>query len=186
MLGVSLGGNNILHWLGTRGEKAREYVDAAVAVSASMELSKAFKILHRSIGLLYELNLMFSLRKKAYEKLERFPGCFDPKKLQKVWSISAYDDVITAPLNNYKDAEDYYAKCSSSPLLKNIRVPTLIIHALNDPIVGGTWLPKAEDVSEDVVLEYSKDGGHCGFPVGPFPGRLDYLPKRTLEFCLQH
>ncbi|MCD8340253.1 MAG: alpha/beta fold hydrolase [Burkholderiales bacterium] len=184
--GVSLGANNLLHWLGTRKEKARELVNAVVAVSAPMDLVDGFKRLHQGFSRLYELNFIFPLRKKAFEKLRRFPGCFDDSELHSIWSMEKYDDVITARINNFKNGHEYYQYCSSKPLLKYIRVPTLVIHALNDPIVGGDWVPTADEVSEDVVLEYSKDGGHCGFPIGRFPGSLGYLPSRTLDFCLQH
>ena len=69
----------------------------------------------------------------------------------------------------YKNADDYWTKCSSSRVLKGIRVPVLAMNALNDPIVGKKSLPMESEVSKQVTLEYTQDGGHCGYPLGPFP-----------------
>jgi predicted alpha/beta-fold hydrolase len=88
---------------------------------------------------------------------------------------------VTARLHGFRDADDYWARVSSKPLLKSITVPTLVINAGNDPFLPASALPGDADVSPAVVLEQPATGGHVGFPSGPFPGNLRWLPQRLLQ-----
>jgi predicted alpha/beta-fold hydrolase len=94
----------------------------------------------------------------------------------------AFDDAVTAPLHGFAGTLDYWKRASSKPWLPAIALPTLVLNAKNDPFVPHTSLPGAHEASRDVVLEQPEEGGHCGFMVGPFPGRLDWLPQRLLQF----
>lgn len=183
-MGVSLGANNLLYWLGTRGESALEIVDKAVAVCSPLDLVKSNERITQGFSRLYEWNFVHTLKRKALEKVTKYPNHIDLERLKAVRSIKDFDDVYTAPIHGFRDAIDYWTQCSSLPKLINIKVPTLMINALNDPVVGDKFLPSEKDVSSSITLEYPLEGGHCGFPQGRFPGSLGFLPKRTLKFCL--
>jgi predicted alpha/beta-fold hydrolase len=97
-------------------------------------------------------------------------------------TFRAIDDLYTAPVHGFKDAEDYWASTSSKPWLKEIRVPTLVINARNDPFLPESALPSKAEVSDAVMLEFPPEGGHVGFVSGKFPGDLEWLPRRMIGF----
>lgn len=185
-MGVSLGANNLLFWLGTGKEKVNGLINAAVAICSPMDLIKSSERITTGFSKIYDLNFIRTMKEKAIKKAKEFPGYVDLEAIKKIKDLKDFDDVITSKMFGYKDALDYWKKCSSRQVLKDITVPTLVINAFNDPIVGKDSLPSEDEVSDKVVLEYTQDGGHCGYPLGPFPGNLGYLPKRTLDFCLNH
>jgi predicted alpha/beta-fold hydrolase len=98
-------------------------------------------------------------------------------------TLRGIDELCTAPIHGFKDAEDYYRRSSSKPFLPQIRVPTLLLNARNDPFVPAAILPIPGEVSKCVTLEFPEDGGHVGFVAGGFPGRMDWLPRRIVRFC---
>jgi predicted alpha/beta-fold hydrolase len=180
--GVSLGGNALLKWLGDYGESAAPIVDAAVGISVPLNLMATGNALGRGFNLVYTRNFLATLRAMSLAKLERFPGLYDANAVRASRTLREFDDLVTAPLHGFKDADDYWTRGSSKPGLKNIRVPTLILNARNDPLVPAPALPRAGEVSAAVTLEQPEQGGHAGFVSGRFPGNLDWLPQRVLEF----
>ncbi len=179
--GVSLGGNALMKWLGEAGAAAGELVSAACAVSAPLDLMAAGLNLQRGFNMLYTRRFLATLKKKSIAKLAAFPDLFDLAMMRGSRNLYQFDNVVTAPLHGYRDTDDYWTRASSKPLLKHIAVPTLIINALNDPFVPAESLPTSDEVSRCVRLEYPAAGGHAGFVSGPFPGRLDWLPRRLLH-----
>ena len=91
----------------------------------------------------------------------------DMKDIHDFWS---FDDKVTAPLHGFKSAEEYYQKSSSRQYLKFIAIPTLIIHAADDPFTDTSIIPNADELSSSVTLELSTTGGHVGFIAGTIPG----------------
>jgi predicted alpha/beta-fold hydrolase len=181
-VGVSLGGNALLKWLGEQGDAACAIVTRAAAISAPLDLAAAGAALDRGFTRIYTAHFLRTLKAKARAMLRLFPGLFDAAALRRVRSIHAYDDLVTAPLHGYRDADDYWRRCSSKPWLRTIRTPTLILNARNDPFMPASVLPQAQEASSSVTLEFPAQGGHVGFMVGRFPGRLDWLPERILAF----
>lgn len=177
--GVSLGGNALLRWLGESGHGA-EIVEAACAVSAPLDLARGGEALSSGLNMLYTRMFLQTLKPKCLAKLERYPGLFDRRALMAARDLYAFDNVVTAPLHGYKDTDDYWHRASARHVLHEITVPTLVLNARNDPFLPGRHLP--ESASKAVTLEYPGEGGHVGFPVGPFPGRIDWLPRRILAF----
>jgi predicted alpha/beta-fold hydrolase len=177
--GVSLGGNALLRWLGEQQHGA-EIVDAAVSVSAPLDLAAGGAALAKGFNRLYTRMFLESLKPKALAKLERFPGLFDRAALLASRDLYAFDNVVTAPLHGYRDTDDYWHRASARHVLHDITVPTLVLNARNDPFLPGKHLPAS--AAACVRLEYPATGGHVGFPVGPFPGRIDWLPRRILHF----
>ncbi len=183
--GVSLGGNALLKWLGEQ-RAAAEVVAAAAAISAPVDLTAAGNALDTGLNLIYTRNFLATMKRKTLAKLARFPDLCDRGLMLRARTLRAFDDIVTAPLHGYRDTDDYWMRASSKPLLGNIVVPTLMINARNDPFLPARALPLPHEVSPAVSLEFSATGGHSGFAAGAFPGRLDWLPQRILDFFARH
>ena len=181
-VGVSLGGNALLKWLGESAEAATGVIDAAAAISAPLDLMAAGDALGRGFSLAYARNFLRTLKAKSLAKLERFPGLFDAGAVRAAATLRDFDDVVTAPLHGFRNTDDYWTRASSKPGLENVRVRALVINAKNDPFLPSVTLPGPEEVSGAVTLEQPDEGGHVGFVGGAFPGDLDWLPMRVLRF----
>lgn len=183
--GVSLGGNALLCWLGTHSAAAGELLTSAASVSAPLDLHAAGLHLARGFNRVYTRYFLHTMRPRAAIKARRFPGSFDASKAAQAKDLAQFDDAFTAPLHGFSGFEDYWRRASAKPLLVRIALPTLLLHALNDPFMPSASLPRQEEASAAVQLEYPREGGHVGFVTGAFPGRLDWLPKRLLRFFEQ-
>lgn len=180
--GVSLGGNALLKWLGERGQEACAAVEAAAAISAPFDLAACGHHLGRGFNLVYTRHFLRTLKRGAAEKLTRFPGLFDGARMARARNLHAFDDVVTAPLHGFRDADDYWRRASAKPLLGGIQVPTLLLNALNDPFLPVSALPRSAVLSPALRQETPREGGHVGFVSGRWPGGLDWLPRRLLTF----
>lgn len=185
-VGVSLGGNALLKWLGRERAKAAAIVDAAAAVSAPTDLMTAGDRLGSGLSRAYGSHFLARLKKKSLAKLTGFPGLFDGEAVRRTRTLRAFDNLVTAPLHGFRDTDDYWTRASSKPDLAHVTVPTLIVHARNDPFLPGRFLPAPQQVSASVHLEFPDGGGHVGFASGPFPGNLDWMPGRVIRFFEQH
>jgi predicted alpha/beta-fold hydrolase len=179
--GVSLGGNALLKWLAARGREASAIVQRAAAISAPIDLRVAGHGLGRGVNRIYTWHFLSTLKPKSVQKAQRFPGIYDPAIVLKARDLYEFDNLVTAPLHGFKDADDYWTRASSIDELHRVALPTLMINARNDPFLPGRYLPLRADVSPSITLDYPDEGGHVGFVTGPFPGRLDWLPRRLLD-----
>lgn len=183
-IGVSLGGNALLKWLGERGDEARALVSRAAAVSAPLDLPAAGRALDRGLNrALYTKMFLSTLKPKSLAKLEAFPGLFDAARVGAARTFREFDDLVTAPLHGFRDVEHYWSTAASGPWLEHIRVPTLVLNARNDPFLPEhALLAAARKAAQCVMLEFPRTGGHVGFLSGPFPGRHAWLPQRLFRF----
>lgn len=182
-VGVSLGGNALLKWLGEQGIAANTLIERAASVSAPLDLVAAGRALDRGFNRrVYTANFLVTLKQKALRKTAQFPGVLDAKAIAAAATFREFDTLVTARLHGFRDADDYWLKASSKPLLRAIAVPTLVLNARNDPFLPAWALPSLDDVSPAVTLEQPAAGGHVAFPCGPFPGRLDWLPRRLMQY----
>ncbi|HXA46442.1 MAG TPA: alpha/beta fold hydrolase [Burkholderiaceae bacterium] len=177
--GVSLGGNALLRWLGESQHQA-EFIDAACAVSAPLDLAAGGAALSRGFNLIYTRVFLETLKPKCVHKLRQFPGLFDRDKMLDARDLYAFDNIVTAPLHGYRDTADYWHRASAKHVLPDITVPTLVLNAENDPFLPKQHLPRA--ASNYVTLDYPPHGGHVGFTSGTLPGHLNWLPKRMVDF----
>ncbi len=182
VVGISLGGNALLKWLGEQGKKACDVIDGAVTISVPLDLIAAGKALDSGFNKLYTQHFLSTLKKKAFEKIEKFPGILDGIAIKRCSTLYQFDNLVTAPLHGFSNTEEYWAHSSSKPWLQYIQVPTLIINARNDPFMPSSVLPTKNDVSCAVLLEFPKQGGHVGFLSPPFPGKFIWLPRRVVRF----
>lgn len=180
--GVSLGGNALLKWLGEREFLAGDVINAAAAVCAPLDLSICGHHLGQGFNKVYTQHFLQTLKRSAAEKWGRFPGLFDLQRMRQARSLYEFDDVVTGPLHGYLGADDYWQRASAKPLLRGIRLPTLLLNAQNDPFLPAHALPHEHELSAKVTPDYPREGGHVGFVSGSLPGRLDWLPQRLFHF----
>jgi predicted alpha/beta-fold hydrolase len=177
--GVSLGGNALLRWLG-ESQHSAEFIDAACAVSAPLDLARGGDALSRGVNMIYTRMFLQTLKPKCLLKLEQFPGLFKREAMLAARDLYEFDNVVTAPLHGYLDTDDYWHRASAKHVLTDITVRTLVLNARNDPFLPGEHLPRA--ASNSVTLDYPEHGGHVGFANGGLPGRIDWLPQRLMAF----
>ncbi|MEC5217478.1 putative alpha/beta-fold hydrolase [Actimicrobium sp. GrIS 1.19] len=180
--GVSLGGNALLCWLG-ESQHGADFIDAACAISAPLDLAGGGAALSSGVNRIYTRAFLQTLKPKCLQKLDQFPGLFDRDKMLAARDLYAFDNVVTAPLHGYRNTEDYWDRASARHVLDDITVPTLVLNAQNDPFLPARHLPQT--AASQVTLEYPVTGGHVGFAVGSLPGRIDWLPRRLVKFLQQ-
>ena len=185
--GVSLGANALLKWLGESGMAAQEVICAAAAVSAPVDLADAGRRLDRGFNrYTYTRHFLHTLRQKTLEKIAAHRLPITARAVDAAKTLYAFDDLYTAPMHGYRDANDYWQRASSKPWLNAIAVHTLIVHAHNDPFLSASTYADAGQLGPAITLELPDQGGHVGFVNGAFPGELTWLPNRILDFFIQH
>lgn len=183
-VGVSLGGNALLRWAEEAGDGAAQIASAIAAVSAPIDLTASGHAIGAGFNRhVYTRMFMNSMRPKALAKLMQFPELFDRAALMSTRDLYEFDNVFTAPLHGFKGTDDYWSRASAKPRLRDIRIPALVLNALNDPFVPRQSLPgPADDVGSHVTLWQPAQGGHVGFPHGWFPGNVLEMPARVLQW----
>lgn len=176
-VGISLGGNVLLKWLGEQG--AASPLRRCVAVSVPFRLDDAARRLERGVSRLYKRHLMTSMKRAYRAKFSRMASPLDVD-LDKLNTFRAFDDAITAALHGFAGVDDYYTRCSSRPFLARIAVPTLVLHARDDPFMYPETAPTAADLSPAVTLELTARGGHIGFVSGSAPWFAGYFAERRI------
>lgn len=189
LAGFSMGGNQVLKLVGEWGAgelgAVPAQVIAATAVSPAMDLSASADALHKWSNRLYELRFLVSLRGRVRRKMALFPDRFHFSRLW--WkSIRDFDNEVTAPHCGFRDAEHYYECASSSRVLDHVSLPTLIIHASDDPFIR--VLPETRKkllTNPSITYIETKHGGHCGFlaePLGAYDGR--WAEQQIVSFSM--
>jgi len=186
-VGVSLGGNALLRWAEEAGAAARRQAVAVAAVCSPIDLAAGARAIGSGFNRhVYTRMFLASMKPKALAKLAQFPGLFDAEALGAARDLHAFDDIFTAPLHGFRDAEDYWARCSAGPRLGEIRLPALVLNALNDPFVPAASLPAAVR-GEWVRLWRPAQGGHVGFPAGALPpGHVNAMPAAVCDWLAGH
>jgi predicted alpha/beta-fold hydrolase len=174
-IGFSLGGNLLLRYLGINGQAS--LLRAAMAVSVPFVLGDAARRLEQGGSRIYQHYLLTKLKQAYRRKFSRqsSPLHIDLDRIRTLW---AYDQQVTAPLNGFAGADDYYSRCSSKGYLPGITTPTLILHSLDDPFMYPANVPRADQVGPGVQLAIQAHGGHVGFIEGRFPWRTGCLIDR--------
>jgi len=184
--GVSLGGNVLLKFLGERGTDLPPQLKAAAAISVPFDLSRSSRRINRGVSRLYQRFFINSLRRKAQEKAARFPDLAPATQIAGLRTLEDFDNVITGPLHGFRDAQDYYTRSSSLPWLARIRLNTLLLSAVDDPMLPPEVLDEVRAVAKSnpaLHLEFVQQGGHAGFIAGRWPWRpFYYAEHRVGEF----
>ncbi|MUM76253.1 alpha/beta hydrolase [Pseudodesulfovibrio sp. F-1] len=183
LIGFSMGGNQILKYLGEAPEKVPPQVRGAAAFSVPCDLSSAERIISRAALGIYLEYFMRGLRAKVRTKAAAFPEIYDAALLEGIDSLRSFDDRYTAPINGFADAEDYYARSSCIRVLDDVRVPALLVNARNDPFLTSRCLPVAQARrNPSLLLEMPRFGGHVGFVA---QGHAYWSEVRTRRFLVE-
>lgn len=167
-VGFSLGGNVLLLHLGQAGEAATRTLSACVAVSVPYDLSECERALDSTrMGRWYVRVFLKTLVRKAEAKAELLPANVDLERIRRARTFREFDDAATAPLHGYASADDYYARASSATLINRIRVPTLLLQAMDDPFLPATAIPTTAIAANPCLQPVvTPRGGHVGFIAG--------------------
>ena len=179
LIGFSLGGNITLKYLGEK--TPRPEIKKGVAISVPMDLRTSCEKISRPSNWIYANRFITSLKKKIITKAALMPG-LDTSGIDKIKTLLEFDNRYTAPLHGFKDAIDYYTRCSSIHFVNNITTPTLIINTQNDPFLSPECFPS--ELLKDhrhVHLEILLRGGHVGFTQFNKNG-LYWSEQRAIEF----
>lgn len=177
LIGFSLGANISLRYLAEK--RYPKALVAATAVSIPFELGLTADYMHP----FYQLRLVRSMNKKVMEKVKlghQFP--LTPDQLRSIKTLRQFDNWITSDLYGFKDADDYYQQCSSRYILGDISLPTLLLHAKNDPFIPQTCIPDPSELASSVTMELSDSGGHVGFVAGSPWRPIYWLAHRAIGF----
>jgi len=182
-VGVSLGGNVLLKWLGEQDAAAPPAVTAAVGISVPFDLEQCARTLDRGFQKwVYTASFMRTFKQKVRAKARLHGAFVDLEAVRRARTFAAYDRVVTAPLHGFADEVDYWHRASCGPYLARVRVPTLLLSAVDDPFVPAVALPDPARLPPNVLLEVTERGGHVGFVEGP-PWRVtSWAERRAVEF----
>jgi predicted alpha/beta-fold hydrolase len=182
-VGISLGGNALMRWAAEQGARARQTVAGVASVCSPLDLAASGWAIGRGFNRqVYTRMFLRSMVPKALMKLDQHPGLFDRDKLLAARDLYAFDNIFTAPLHGFRNADDYWERASAKPHLHRIAVPALALNALNDPFVPQGSLPQPGRVGQHVTLWQPATGGHVGFPSGPFPAHVRAMPEAVASF----
>jgi predicted alpha/beta-fold hydrolase len=164
LVGFSMGGNLVLKLAGEWGREAPPQLRAVAAVCPSMNLAASADALHLTGNRLYEYYFMWQLRRRLKVKARLFPQVFDTSRMRGVTSLRDFDDKVTAHYCGFEGASDYYERSAAANIVDRIAVPTLILHAANDPFIRILPETRRKILSNpNITFVETEDGGHCSF-----------------------
>ncbi|ASQ46874.1 hydrolase [Legionella clemsonensis] len=184
-VGVSLGGNVLLKWLGENGPQ--KILEVAVAVSVPFQLRLVANKICQGFSRIYQSYLLRRLKAVFTQKITSLENNLpEPLKNIERWQCFwTFDEYVTAPLHGFPNVHTYYREASSRNYLQGIATPTLIIHALDDPFMTPEVIPSENELSQHIILELSDTGGHVGFITGNIPGVPVYWLEQRIPAFLK-
>lgn len=185
-IGYSLGGNILLKWMGET-EKTNP-LKAAIAISVPFDLHVASKKINAGFSRLYQWYLVSYAKKKLMDKFKNQSNeKYNLELLATINSLRDYDSLYTVPVHGFESVDEYYSQTSSRHYLKTISVPTLLLHAKDDPFMTEEAIPQPNELSSKVKLELTETGGHVGFITGMVPWRPIYwLETRIPQYLKKY
>ncbi|MDT7541010.1 MAG: uncharacterized protein QOE33_914 [Acidobacteriota bacterium] len=186
LVGFSLGGNQCLKLAGELGADAPPELRGVSAVSPSLDLAACAAAIERRENYLYNLRFVVALKRRMRRAAKLYPERYDTNALRQVRTLRDFDTHYTAPHGGFRDADDYYARSSALQFVERIRVPTLVIHAQDDPFVPyESFRHPSLQTNPCVVLLAPERGGHVGFVAGAGRGGEDrfWAENRVVDFC---
>jgi len=186
LVGFSLGGNMVLKLAGEYGDNAPDEVLAVCAVSPSIDLNASAELILKRSNWLYHRDFVYRLKKRIWVKHKLFPDRYDVSGLRSVRTLREFDNQFTARAHGFADAEDYYYRASSIRVIDRIQIPTLIIHAQDDPFIPfAPMLDPAVTNNPYILLIGPERGGHVAFLSADAAADPDvfWAENRVVEFC---
>ncbi|PWT90294.1 MAG: alpha/beta hydrolase [Blastocatellia bacterium] len=186
LIGFSLGGNLVLKLLGEYAENVPAEVRAACVVSPSVNLRDSSDLIMAKRNWLYHKNFVRSMKARVRAKHKLFPDLYDLKRLEQIETIRDFDENFTSLSNGFQNADDYYSQSSSIRLVDKVRIPTMIIHSIDDPFIPFAPMREPVFVENPHLLVIATDrGGHVAFIAADANGDVDrfWAENRVVEFC---
>jgi uncharacterized protein len=183
LAGFSMGGNLVLKLAGEWRREAPAQFRAVVAVCPSVNLAASADALHLPANRLYEYYFMWQLRRRLRAKARLFPDAFDTSRMRGVTSLRDFDDKVTAHYCGFEGASDYYERSAAANVVDRIAVPTLILHAANDPFIR--ILPETRQKilsNPNITFVETEDGGHCSFLADADGDDGRWAERQVVEF----
>ncbi len=184
LIGYSMGGNMVAKATGEWGGEAPPQLKAVAVVSPGIDLDASATLLNQWQNRIYEMHFVLSLKKNMRRKAQLFPGRYDLARLRGLRSIRDFDEHITAHYWGFAGASDYYHRASAARVIDRISVPTLMLHALDDPFITITAQTRKKiEANPHIHLLETRHGGHCGFLGNARPGDDGrWAENKILEF----
>ena len=183
LAGFSMGGNLVLKLAGEWGKGGPPQFRAVAAVCPSVNLAASADALHVPANRLYEYYFMWQLRRRLRAKARLFPGVFDTSRMRGVTSLRDFDDKVTAHYCGFDGASDYYERSAAANVVDRIAVPTLILHAANDPFIRILPETRRKILSNPhITFVETEDGGHCSFLAQPDGDDGRWAERQVVEF----
>lgn len=168
LIGYSMGGNLVLKLAGDLGTTRPPELHSVIGVSPAVDLGPSADALHRLENRIYEQKFLRALIHRFRRKAALFPRAYDRNRARGIHSLRQFDDRITALYSGFASADDYYTRAAAARVLDHIAVPTLILHALDDPFVRITAETRAKiAANQNICLVEPARGGHCAFLARP-------------------
>jgi predicted alpha/beta-fold hydrolase len=180
LIGFSLGGNLTLKYLGEKGIHLPGAIKKAMAISVPLNLYTSCLKISEPANWIYTQRFLKSLKAKVVAKSKKWPQ-LDTKRLTKIHTLIEFDDYYTAPLHGFSGALDYYDRCSAIRFIEQIKIPTLIVNARNDPFLSNDCYPTHLKGHAYLQTEFPARGGHVGFALLNQNG-LYWSELRALQF----
>ena len=182
--GYSMGGNLVLAMAGKLGAAAPPELRGVCAVCPTMELAACVDAIERTDNALYQRHFVRGLKARMRRKARLFPGRFSLKGLEKLRTVRAFDDAVTAPHFGYRDADDYYFLASAYRVVQQVAVPAMILTAQDDPVVPFRIFEGAEVRGNPHITVLAPErGGHCAFISRSAGWERFWAEARVVEFC---
>jgi predicted alpha/beta-fold hydrolase len=164
MAGYSMGGNLVLKLAGELSHSAPSWLIGAVGVSPAADLAASADALHEPQNRIYERHFLRNLMRRFRRKAALYPGIYSLGETGPIRTIREFDEKITARYSGFAHADDYYARSSSALVVPNIAIPTLVLHATDDPFIRLTPSTRAA-LQANPAIEFveTRHGGHCAF-----------------------
>lgn len=180
-VGVSLGGNMLVNYLAESGEHSE--LAAAQVISPPLDLAACSERIQQGFSKVYQRYLLGSMKRNLSRKITALPDAMpithdDVEQLDTLW---LFDEFVTAPLHGFKDATDYYQRCSGLPRLREVKTPLRVIHAKDDPFMTEAVIP-TEPLPPHIQYDLYQYGGHVGFVTGSWRQPDFWLEKTVPEW----
>ena len=186
LVGFSLGGNLVLKLAGEYGDNPPPEILGVSAISPSIDLSASADMIQMRSNWIYHRDFMRRLKQRIRTNHKLYPEHYDISGLDEVHTLREFDDRYTARAHGFAGAADYYHRASSLRVIDRIRIPTLIIHAVDDPFIPVDSLRDPAVANNPYILLLAPaQGGHVAFISADrvADGDRFWAENRVVEFC---
>jgi hypothetical protein len=184
--GYSMGGNLVMKMAGEFGAAVPSALRGVGAVSPALNLAACADALERTENYFYQRRFVAGLLARYARKAKLFPERYPRSGFGLIRTVREFDDAITAPQFGYRDAQEYYEAAGAMRVVKEIRLPLLLIAAQNDPFVPFEAIRASGAEQNPAIVFYaSRYGGHCGFISNEAGNERFWAEERLAQFCAE-